>query len=98
MNNLIDCKAIILSDKNLEAFDQMIMGFDIFYKEKKEQSKIDLLVTIQKLLGIFESCYLKDKKYKDKQDEVMKLKCMTSVTDEIVKFLTDYYDNVREQA
>ncbi len=76
-------------------------GFEIHHKEKKENQKVELLQVIRRLVSTYYTQVLKLLE----GDQISKLEksrkaCtfMPQLADWLVKYLTDYFDSVREQA
>ena len=78
----------------------MMDGFKMFYKEKKEHIKVETLQTMKRLVEIYHSQVLKKAFNDPKEFHALctKQTFSTALLEELVKFLTEYFDNVREQA
>lgn len=79
----------------------MNKAFEFYHKEKKEGMKVDTLKCLRRL--VVEAFYTHVLKPLE-SDQVSKLEKSRKVTfmpvlaDQLIKYLTDYFDNVREQA
>lgn len=71
-------------------------NFSIYYKEKKDQFKVELLQTILRLLHTYNDQVLSTQG--TLLEHLAKLTFTPDLCEEMIKYLTDYFDNVREQA
>ena len=81
-------------------FDKFMQNaFENQYKEKKEGAKVEILQTLRKLVGEFYTQMIKG--IEDPLTKLEKSRLVTfmpNLTDHLIAYLTDYHDNVREQA
>ena len=75
-------------------------AFQVYYKEKKEPAKVEMLKTIHNLLEMYYKIKLVPYKTNTNKlyEVASKQTFMPVLVQEVVNFLTDYFDNVREQA
>lgn len=101
LNTLISDNALTLGDKSTEIFDYFMKdAFQVYYREKKEPAKVETLRTVLNCVewyyrvkmipveGDVNGCY----------EVASKQTFMPGMIEEVVTFLTDYFDNVREAA
>lgn len=54
INQLIDLNAIILGDQSMEIFEYFLRdAFPVYYKEKKEPTKVEMLKTLRRLVMMY---------------------------------------------
>ena len=98
-NAICDMGGLVFgSEKCMGALNGVMGEFEVFYREKKESMKVDTLLLVWKLLETFTLQRLKGLKYAERQTEIKRLTFLTGFNEQVVKFMTDYFDNVREQA
>ena len=69
INHMIDSKMIIIGESNIAEFDKFMLGaFELAHKEKKEQTKVEIIQTVRKLVEEF---YIQ--MVKDNEDHMVRL-------------------------
>ena len=91
---------MIIGEKNVPEFDKFMLGaFDLAHKEKKEQTKVEIIQTLRKLVEEFYSQMVKDNEdHMVKLEKSRKITFLPALNEQMIVYLTDYFDNVREQA
>ena len=53
MNQVIDEDLFILTEDNIEKFNEFMKGMSVFYLQKKEQLKVDFLTLMSRLMVVY---------------------------------------------
>lgn len=97
---MIDSGAITLDDETLPAFDGFMKeGLTPYFKEKKEPIKVEIIQTIRKLIEVYREQLLTG--IIDPADlhiQGTRQTFIPVIVEELVKYLAEYFENVREQA
>jgi|LauGreDrversion4_2_1035121.scaffolds.fasta_scaffold1475238_1 hypothetical protein len=77
----------------------MLGAFELAHKEKKEPTKVEIIQTIRKLVNEF---FIQVVKPHDdhlaRLEKSRKVTFLPALNDYMLGYLTDYFENVREQA
>ncbi len=66
MNKLIGMNAIIITEENIEAFDEFLNNFEELFSQKKENIKNETIDVITKLIKTYDEQVIKGLKYGEK--------------------------------
>ncbi|CDW81095.1 UNKNOWN [Stylonychia lemnae] len=97
-HDLLDLEGVKLNAEVLEKFDEFMLSFEIFHKLKKDSIRVETLKIIRRYLDLFITQIVTQKGLNSKLKLFSKLKFISQLSEELIKYLTDYHDSVREQA
>ena len=100
INIMIDNKAMVIGESNVAEFDKFMLGaFEMAHKEKKEQTKVEVIATLRRLVEEFYSQMVKESEdHMVRLEKARKITFLPALNEQMIVYLTDYFDNVREQA